>query len=360
MNPLLPKGLVLITGKMGSGKSLTMAMQALEAIRTGWEVHADFTIHPLEEQRNDYRFNCLDEFNKIYNSLILVDEAQSIGLNARRAMSKENISTMDIITNSRKRGNTIILGSQIVIMVDTLCRQLADYMIVPYIEEVQGTPILITWVIKEQRGFGDARKWCTVDIIEDVFIPQYVLDSYSTHEIIDWDRTKGGREPKTLLKHQRLITDCSNTLKSNHPSWDFTECNEHQAYDIPKDIIGCNHGAATAFFDVLGVKKEKNGYLRLETGNKYKKWDEIYNFSVERNIPYKIAWKIGANDFEGFKKGWYFFPLTPSLVEEMVLHPFVPVKNLQNEANCVDCETLRLEQSSSFAHKIDTIGEADE
>jgi len=230
INPLLPFGISMLTGKLGRGKSLTMAWQAWEAVKKKLPVHADFTLYPFEEEgfikecydyEYDYRFRSLDQFNKIKKSLILVDEAQSIGLNARRFSTNENLDTIKVLTDSRKMGNSIVLGAQLGFMLDKISRFIAEYKIKPSVYfSPDKIPVGIDWEVylPPEEDWND--HWIFYETVPPFPLPisKLILNSYNTDEIIEWDR--GDNLTRSIAKGINLEELLEKKLKKDMP-WPY-------------------------------------------------------------------------------------------------------------------------------------------
>lgn len=117
--------IITYLGRRGSGKTLTMVKDAYIAHKRGKKVISNMKGIPFATYMNNNDILKLDKTSKLFNAVILIDEAQ-IFFDSRRSMKKENISFSNFVQQTRKRNIDLYLTTQFANSIEKRLRDHTD------------------------------------------------------------------------------------------------------------------------------------------------------------------------------------------------------------------------------------------
>ena len=278
--------IVGIEGNLGNGKSATMARMAFHynALCTEcngvinfndiipilfdefevnpctcdkpspYKIHSNFWLNGIQ---NLHYVTTIEDIEKIYNGVALLDEFWSWIDSRGSGFSETNIVVTGILHKSRKRGFSIIYESKLIHMTDRRIRELTDYVLRPNkyiaidgeltkIEQHMLYPINMapykddTWIVVDELSGQDLK------VVEEnlfQFKLADIADKYDTKEEIA-NLAKGEKSPgiekgmkienhfvKALKDSGRILEIHQSTMSRG---WDvvITEDNKKMAFDV--------------------------------------------------------------------------------------------------------------------------------
>ncbi len=125
--------IVLLQGKRGSGKTLTVVELGLEYLEEGWKIYRNFSL-PFGEYLSNEQILEFDRDSDFRDCVILIDEMQIL-FDSRLWNSKSSIKFSHFIQQLRKRNIVIIGSTQYVDTVEKRIRQHVDIIIQPSFDE---------------------------------------------------------------------------------------------------------------------------------------------------------------------------------------------------------------------------------
>jgi hypothetical protein len=126
MYPRPLRGVSLVTGQMGCGKTLFSVIAAARYARAGKRIWANFDIN----LQNTSPVRSVLDLQKVRDGLLILDESYLFA-DSRRAMSNRNLATSTILMGSRKRDFDVIVITQVLSAVDPRIRLVAKRRFAP-------------------------------------------------------------------------------------------------------------------------------------------------------------------------------------------------------------------------------------
>ena len=171
------KGSIMLTGKKGSGKTLSATLIAYILYKHGWKIYANYHLN--------FDYTAIDKLSVIQNAqegLLIVDEAYQ-WLDSRRSSSSKNVLITTLLAKARKNKIRVLLLAQYAITIDLRYRIDADWWIQTYIYDVKsledGTliPTALLWEVYTRDAIGEWEEYGQFVIK----IPQWLLELYDTN-----------------------------------------------------------------------------------------------------------------------------------------------------------------------------------
>ncbi len=174
--------LIVITGKLGSGKTLLATLLALKASQASYKIRANYQIKDV----NFINLRAEDLFNiKREKNLLVMDEGYT-WLEARISMSKLNRYMSYVLFQSRKRNVHIIITAQIFDTIDVRYRDMVDLLIRSKWNKNTHYFIYTIYKIKEK---GQAKTFKQVKTFQISFEKAKLLfDRYDSYEVVMTDK----------------------------------------------------------------------------------------------------------------------------------------------------------------------------
>lgn len=167
---------VLFQGSRGSGKTLSLIVEALLFLKEGWEVFANFKT-PFSKYISDVDIFNLNKDSKLKNCVLLIDEMQ-IFFDSRLWSSKKSIGFSNFVQQLRKR-NIILMGTtQYVDTVEKRIRQHVDLLIKPDYNEDYEVCHCIVYDLTSLEDSNDLKSY------EYFFYAKPIFELYDTFEIL--------------------------------------------------------------------------------------------------------------------------------------------------------------------------------
>jgi len=155
--------IITYLGRRGSGKTLTMVKDAYIEHMRGKIIVSNIKGIPFAKFMDNEQILALDKNSKLFNAVILIDEAQ-IFFDSRRSMKKENISFSNFVQQIRKRNIDLYLTTQ---FANAIEKRLRDH----------------TDIIAKVK-FLDLYKLCKVKYIDITSIEDEYQDTPTSVEVI--------------------------------------------------------------------------------------------------------------------------------------------------------------------------------
>ena len=117
--------IVTYLGRRGAGKTLSMVKDAYIEYKKGKTIISNIKGIPFTSYMSNENILLLDKNSKLFNAVILIDEAQ-IFFDSRRSMKKENINFSNFVQQIRKRNIDLYLTTQFANAIEKRLRDHTD------------------------------------------------------------------------------------------------------------------------------------------------------------------------------------------------------------------------------------------